>query len=246
MSLSRFTLRMSSAFSCSWPECSGKAPCRFKGSAGGDGSAALTWQPAPGAASASSSTKGAPPSKSSTIGSTRLAARAGDDEDLASEFSSGSSAMLRRSLGGGGLVLKTTLKASVVPSRFCKSTTLLIELVPWTYLREMRHNSISREHLIVSVESISIIWVPILCLFLFLFLVWSQYQTRLGMLFYILSRLGRIRWGLAFYPVSYHALTVSAEAWHFILYLITPLQYPSRLYLITPWQYPPRLYLITP
>ena len=31
--------------------------------------------------------------------------------------------------GGGGLAFKTTLKPGVVPSRFCKSTTLLIAAV---------------------------------------------------------------------------------------------------------------------
>ena len=77
ISLSRFTLSRSSNFSCSWPECRGKAPCTSKGSAEGTGSAALRWQQASEAASAPSSTTGAPPSKSSTIGtgSTRLAAR---------------------------------------------------------------------------------------------------------------------------------------------------------------------------
>ena len=64
------------------------------------------------------------------------------------------------------------------------------------------------------------------------------------MLFYILSlsRLGSIRRGLASYSISYHALAVSAEAWHAILYLIMPWQHPPRLgVLITPWQYPPRI-----
>ena len=50
-----------------------------------------------------------------------------------------------------------------------------------------------------------------------------------GLLFYILSRLGSIRRGLACYSISYHALAISAEAWHAILYLITPWQYPQRL-----------------
>ena len=61
--------------------------------------------------------------------------------------------ILRRSLCDGGpvigrLVLKTTLKISVVQSRFCKQTTLLIGLVDWTHLRE---------NITVPVESISII-----------------------------------------------------------------------------------------
>ena len=64
------------------------------------------------------------------------------------------------------------------------------------------------------------------------------------MLLYILSLLGSICLGLAFYSISYHALAVSAEAWHAILYLITPWQYLPRLgmhfYLVTPWQYLPR------
>ena len=77
ISLSQFTLSKGSAFSFSWPECSCKTPCTFKGSAGGARSAALRWQQASRAASASSSTTGAPPSNSSTIGtgSTRLTAR---------------------------------------------------------------------------------------------------------------------------------------------------------------------------
>ena len=74
----------------------------------------------------------------------------------------------------------------------------------------------------------------------------QQYLPRLSILFYILSHLGSICRGLAFYSFSYHALAVSAEAWHSILYLITPWQYLRRLYLITPWQYLQRLYLITP
>ena len=45
----------------------------------------------------------------------------------------------------------------------------------------------------------------------------------------ILSRLGSIRRGLACYSISYHALAVSAEAWHPILYLITSSQYLPRL-----------------
>ena len=56
-----------------------------------------------------------------------------------------------------------------------------------------------------------------------------QYLPRLGMLFYILSRLGSIRRGLACYSISYHALAASAEAWHAILYLIMPWQHPPRL-----------------
>ena len=69
-----------------------------------------------------------------------------------------------------------------------------------------------------------------------------QNPPRLSILFYILSRLGSIRrglaclsrlgsirQGLASYSISYHALAASAEAWHDILYLITPWQYPPRL-----------------
>ena len=56
-----------------------------------------------------------------------------------------------------------------------------------------------------------------------------QYLPRLGMLFYILSRFGRIRWGLACCSISWNALAVSAEVWHAILYLITPWQYQARL-----------------
>ena len=72
------------------------------------------------------------------------------------------------------------------------------------------------------------------------------------MLVYILSCHGRICLGLTSAKashailVSYHALAVSAEAWHATLYLVKPWQYLPRLgmlfqYLITPWQYLPRL-----
>ena len=69
-----------------------------------------------------------------------------------------------------------------------------------------------------------------------------QYQPRLGMLFYILSRLGSISRDLACYSTSnhalavstqacystsYHTLAVSAKAWHAILY--QPFQHPLRL-----------------
>ena len=56
-----------------------------------------------------------------------------------------------------------------------------------------------------------------------------QYLPRLGMLSYILSRLGSIHWGLACYAISCHDLAVSAEVWHAMLYLITPWQYQPRL-----------------
>ena len=52
-----------------------------------------------------------------------------------------------------------------------------------------------------------------------------------GMLFYI-YHLGSIRRGLACHSISCHSLTVSAEAWHAILYLITPWQYLPRLGLL--------------
>ena len=58
--------------------------------------------------------------------------------------------------------------------------------------------------------------------------------------FYILSRIGSICWGLG--SISYHALEVSAEAWHSILHLISyyalavfTKAWHSILYLITPW-----------
>ena len=63
---------------------------------------------------------------------------------------------------------------------------------------------------------------------LYLIKAW-QYQPRLGILFYILSRLGKVRRGLAFCSISCHALAKSAEAWHAVLYKIMPLQYPPRL-----------------
>ena len=110
----------------------------------------------------------------------------------------------------------------------------------------MWQKSFSRRRL-----SISIIWVPTLCI------VWLKYPPRLGMLFYILSlsrlgsisilfyilsrigsirrglaclsRRGSIRRGLACYHISHHPLAVSSEAWHAILYLIMPWQYHPRL-----------------
>ena len=84
------------------------------------------------------------------------------------------------------------------------------------------------------------------------------------MQFIIISRLGRICLGLEYYSIRIYvsarlgssrrgrkrAMVVSANAWHAILYLITPWQYSPRLgmavsaealkailYLITPWQY---------
>ena len=45
-----------------------------------------------------------------------------------------------------------------------------------------------------------------------------QHPPRLGMLFYILSRLGSICRSLACQSTLYHALAVSAQAWHAILY----------------------------
>ena len=79
-------------------------------------------------------------------------------------------------------------------------------------------DSISYHALAVSAEA----WV------LYLIMPW-KYLQRLGIRFYILSRLGSIHKGLAFDSISYYALAVSAEAWHSILYLITPWQYPLRL-----------------
>ena len=60
-----------------------------------------------------------------------------NDEDLASEYSSGSFWLdAKEATRWWRLVfkLKTTLKTSVVQSRFCKSTTLLNEQVTWTPL----------------------------------------------------------------------------------------------------------------
>ena len=58
----------------------------------------------------------------------------------------------------------------------------------------------------------------------------------LGMLFYILLRLVSIHQGLAYYSISYHALAVSAKAWHAILYLSSPWQYLPRLGMLS-WFY---------
>ena len=84
-----------------------------------------------------------------------------------------------------------------------------------------------------------------------------QYLPRLGMLFYILSRLGSILQGsacscscsmclgsiclgLACCSISCHALAVSAKAWHAFLYYhalaVSAKAWHSILYLITPWQ----------
>ena len=63
-------------------------------------------------------------------------------------------------------------------------------------------------------------------------------MQRLGMLFYILSRLmlgsicqaDSICQGMACYSISCHSLAVSAKAWHAILYFVTqPWQYLQRL-----------------
>ena len=108
----------------------------------------------------------------------------------------------------------------MVPSRFCKSTTLLIEqkagtLPAWNSIKEFQ------------LQSISIIWVPLLCI------VWLKYQPRLACYswfwIYSLLCLDSISCGLACYSISYHALAVSTEAWHAILYLTTPWQYQQRL-----------------
>ena len=116
--------------------------------------------------------------------------------------------LLRRRLSGVGLVfkLKATLKTSAVPSRFCKSTTLLISQVAWTSpaLHEMRQQDSVAEHLHnpspysfhsmieVSAEA----WRA--SAILYLVTPW-QYPPRVGMLFYIFSRLGSIRRGLTCY-----------------------------------------------
>ena len=89
---------------------------------------------------------------------------------------------------------------------------------------------------------------------LYLVTLW-QYLLGLGMLFYILSRLGGICLGLAFYILS-RVLAVSSEAWHWhaIPYLVlsrldsfcrglpglAALQWHAALYLITSWQYLPK------
>ena len=63
---------------------------------------------------------------------------------------------------------------------------------------------------------------------------------------YILPRLGSICKGLEFCSTSYHALAVSAKAWHAVLkachaWAVSAEAWHSTLYLITPWQYLPRL-----
>ena len=123
--------------------------------------------------------------------------------------------------------LKTTLKTSVVPGRFCKSTTLLIAQVAWTSPATASPYS----------ESI------------FFWKIWSKYLPTPGMLFYILSpwRLGSICRGLECYSISYQALAVSALAWHLqrlgcsLGMLLSIKAWYAILYLIMPWQYQQRL-----
>ena len=104
---------------------------------------------------------------------------------------------------------------------------ILYLITPWQYLPRAWHAIlylITRIHaLAVSAEA----WHAIAAI-LYLVTPW-QYLQRLGMLFYILLRLGSICTGLACYSIFYHTLAVSAGAWHTILYLITPWQYPPRL-----------------
>ena len=69
------------------------------------------------------------------------------------------------------------------------------------------------------------------------------------MLYYILSRLGSICPGLACYSISYHALAVSAQAWHATLYLITPpLNFfsPTAVQRVFTVLQPPQTFLQTP
>ena len=66
---------------------------------------------------------------------------------------------------------------------------------------------------------------------LYLITPW-QYPPKLGMLFYILSRLGSIQVYLdlacCVMPLSYHALAVSAKSWNAILDLIKSWQFPLK------------------
>ena len=106
--------------------------------------------------------------------------------------------------------------------------------------RGLARYSISDHTLAVSAEGLACYSIPYHALavsaeawhaiaaILYLVTPW-QYLQRLGMLFYILLRLGSICTGLACYSIFYHTLAVSAGAWHTILYLITPWQYPPRL-----------------
>ena len=88
---------------------------------------------------------------------------------------------------------------------------------------------VSVAELLHDLSTYSMIWVPILCI------VWLKYLPRLGLLFYMLSRLGSIRLGLACC----------------LLYHLMPWQYQSRLgmhtilYLITPWQYQQKLGMLS-
>ena len=94
----------------------------------------------------------------------------------------------------------------------------------------MRHNSVTWEHLLnlstFSLHSMIAVSAEAWHAILHLITPW-QYPPRLGILIYILSRLGSIRRGLAFYPRSYHAFAVSAEAISY--HALRPWQYPLRL-----------------
>ena len=79
-------------------------------------------------------------------------------------------------------------------------------VMPWQYLA--CYSIIYSHALAVSAEALHAT--------LYLVTPW-QYLPRLGILFYILSCLGSICRGLACYSISYHALAVSAEAWHAFL-----------------------------
>ena len=135
----------------------------------------------------------------------------------------------------------------MVQSRFCKSTTLLIVQVAWTSPAWNSTKEFKFQSQIICIPILCIVWskdtprLGMLFYILSLSLLGSisrglachsiSYHalavSAVGLAF--LSRPGSICRGLACYSIYYHALAASTEAWHAILYLITPWQYPLSL-----------------
>ena len=117
--------------------------------------------------------------------------------------------------------------------------SILYLVTPWQYLPRLCIYFISCHAFKLAVSAQA--WHAIL----YLVALW-QNPLGLGMLFYIMERLGSICRGLACHSISYHTLAVSGEAWYAaILCLVTPWQCPPRLgmlflSLFTPWQYLPK------
>ena len=104
--------------------------------------------------------------------------------------------------------MKTTLKTSGVPSKFCKSMTMLIVQVAWApppgHLHEMQHVSVSCKHLhnlsAYSLQSTIEVSIEAVHAILYLIMHW-QYPC----------------------SISYHTLAVSTKAWLF--YVLSCLVY---------------------